>query len=147
MKTLYDLLEVAGAAGLTVELSMLSNVTTRHMVATVRQPGSIAIIDNPIVNPDYTVSDLTFEAFVRNIERRLKTSSKAPAAEAPLKWFAFPGLPLLRCGRATEEQAREYAEIRARRRPGVSYVELDGAPADESTIINLDVALSVARHA
>lgn len=150
MKTLQDLIKVAATAGLTVELSMLANVKSGQMVATVRNPGSIKIIDNLIVNPDYTISGDTFDALVRKLESLcILPTNAAKAAEAePAKWFKFVGLPITHWGSGTEEQARAYAEIKARRYPGARYVEVDGEPTDEgATVINLDAMLSVARQA
>lgn len=106
---------------------MLRNVKTGHMVATVRRPGSTKTIDNPIGQSDCTISDDTFETFVRALDR-LDRATGAPAEPAPTKWFMFTGLPLVQCGRGADEQARAYTELRARRYPAATYVEVDGEP-------------------
>jgi hypothetical protein len=61
------------------------------------------------------------------------------------RWFKFTApRALTQHGHGTEEEARMYAKIRARRYPGTTYVEVDGEPIDEgATVVNLDVAIAM----
>jgi hypothetical protein len=61
------------------------------------------------------------------------------------KWYRFTGLPITYWGQATEEQAKAYCAIRAKRYPDATYTEVDDPGEECRSVINVDAWLPPAR--